>query len=101
MMDSSGGGGERSSFSKTWALLNDPSTPWMIAYASLALMALMAVVLWLGLQDFKEKVAAINPEAFESCIDQMERMQADIGVKYKVIECRPDGALSVTAVYTQ
>lgn len=102
MMDGSGGGGESTnSFSRTWKLLNSVNFPWLIAYASLAMMALMMLILWLGLQDFKEKIAAINPEAFQGCVEQMERMQPDVGVKYKVIECQPDGKLSVTAVYAQ
>lgn len=104
-MDGSGGGKSEmpmNSFSRTWMYLNDPTyMPWLVAYVSIFLCVVMAGGLWLGLQDFKEKLAAISPVAFQECVDQIERMQPDVGTKYKTIECRPDGSLSVTAVYAQ
>lgn len=99
MMDGSGGGNaSMNSFSRTWQFLNDPrSTPWIIAYLFMALAAALLVILWLAAHDFNERVEQLKPEAFQNCVDQLERLQPDIGAKYLAVTCAPDGSLKVLA----
>lgn len=99
MMDGSGGGGDKkpSSFSLTWAMLRHPQLPWRVAYLSIAMMALAVFALWFTAMKFDEKIAEMKAGAFQDCVDQMERLQPDIGAKYLALTCSPDGSLKALA----